>query len=294
MSVDIEDRKIASQGFTTFIGILTGCEFTIVVLILSFENIPSIDLTNWSSLNFQIILSILWIIISIFSCLETIIGYINFDRKQKMYNFHYSSAFYYLGIYSFYTGMIHLLAYKRILFIALILYYFLFYKIITWTRVLFLRAKKIKESFSDSERLNIESYENSLDAEHRSDEKRKEKKIQYKNKLKNIKKSKQDNKEEIDGYKNEIKKIINIENKLRRISYSYKFSKLNIGLLGTSIIFFFFMYFPCLGKFIYNNISIIGDEIEFLFWVVFIIIWIFSGALLWIQEKFFKIYEIKS
>jgi len=131
-------KKISAKQFGTFIGILIGCEFTVIAILLS-----SKDILNIAQLDFNFILSILWLAISIFSCFETVIGYINYLRNEKEKFYNYGSAFYYLGFYSFYLSIIHLIMYVKLFFIALIAYYFLFLKIIFWTRVLGLRILRL-------------------------------------------------------------------------------------------------------------------------------------------------------
>lgn len=128
-----ERNVIYSKRYGTFIGFLIGCGFTVLALILS------------EQLDFYLIWSILWLIISICGWIECIGNYIEYERFEKLKFYVEGSTGYYIGYFSFLISIIYLLLNKALsdkdstfniylIIISMILHGYLTLKCMNWTK----------------------------------------------------------------------------------------------------------------------------------------------------------------
>lgn len=120
---------ISSRNYGTFAGILIGCSFAVLAILLSFEGIPQI----------YIYPSVGWLLVSICSYYECIVQYSEYERKIEKkkiekynYNFLIGSIGYYLGSFSFIISINYILLNFNLNIFSLGLSFFLLYKIIWW------------------------------------------------------------------------------------------------------------------------------------------------------------------
>jgi len=131
-----DDKKplgslISSRNYGTFAGILIGCSFAVLAILLSFEDIPQIYIYH----------SVGWLLVSICSYYECIVQYSEYERKIKRksiekynYNFLLGSYGYYLGSFSFIISINYILLNFNLNIHSLGLSFFLLYKVIWWVR----------------------------------------------------------------------------------------------------------------------------------------------------------------
>lgn len=135
LSEEEKERYVVnSKRYGAFIGYLIGCSFTVLALILSFEKI-----------DFYLIFSILWLIISICGWIECLGNYIEYERFEQLKFYVEGSVGYYIGYFSFIISIIYLLLNKALsnkdnvfsiylIIISATLHGYLTLKCINWTR----------------------------------------------------------------------------------------------------------------------------------------------------------------
>lgn len=250
-------KKEASQKYKPFLGILMACEFTVVAIILSFAKL------NSKEIDMHLILSILWLIISIFTFFDSYIAFISFDLYGKSKFYSYARVCYYPGFYSFYVSIIHLLLSVEFTPIAFLAYFVLFTNIIFWTRRFYKIGKEI----------------------HKHIEKRKNLKEKCKVKIKSLEarvKNKEVNQKEKKRLEIKKKRLLRIKKK----KYYQNFgSWLNIMLI---LIFWVILiiYFKGLGIliFLYLFDIVLGIIFVILFFLCF---WIIGSLLRKYYQKYF-------
>jgi hypothetical protein len=146
MSIKNNKKERDSKLYIGLCGILVGCEFTVLALILSLGDIFTL---SSNSMGCYFNLSIFWLLISIFSFLETLTGFISFLHRKQENRYYFASFFYYLAMYAFYVSIIHLLNYQNLFFLAFVPYLFLFFNITFWFDHIIKYLKKIIKEYKE-------------------------------------------------------------------------------------------------------------------------------------------------